>query len=91
VEHWVCVARSALCLLLLLALKGHTLLIWFTRSVILIYRWLVWLENLQDGEVGELLGTADTIRHWELEAGILDNVRVTVSTMVALITPDAIC
>jgi hypothetical protein len=36
-----------------LALKGHTLLMWFTKSVTLTRRRLVWLKGLQVGEVGE--------------------------------------
>jgi hypothetical protein len=80
-----------MCPLPLLALKGHTLLMQFTRPVTLACRWLVWLKDLRVGEVGELSGaaaSADTVRRWGLEAGVLDDVGVAVSIVVALVTPD---
>ena len=63
----------------------------FTRPVTLMHRRLVWLEDLQVGEVSEPSGaaadSADTERHWELEVGVLDDTRVAVSFVVALVAP----
>ena len=90
---WLGLCRLlALCPLSLLALEGRTLLMQFTRPVTLARRRLVWLEDLRVGEVGEPLGAAaaaDTARRWGLEAGVLDDVGVAVSIVVALVAPDA--
>jgi hypothetical protein len=65
----------------------------FTRLVTLIHRWVVWLKDLQVDKVSKPLGaaaSADTIRCWELEVGVLDDIGVTVSIVVVLVTPDTI-
>jgi hypothetical protein len=85
--------RLALCPLPLLALEGRTLLMRFTEPVTLAPRQLAWLKDLWVGEVGEPSGAAaaaaDTVRRWGLEVGVLDDVEVAVSTVVALVAPDA--
>jgi len=62
----------------------------FTRPLTLARRQLVRLEDLRVGEVSEPSGaaaSAASARHWGLEAGILDDVGVTVSIVVALVAP----
>ena len=87
------------CPLPLPALEGRTLLMRFTRLVTLARRRLLWLEDVRVGEIGEPSGAAaaaavdaDAARRWGLrtcevgeagEAGILDDVGVAVSMVVA--------
>ncbi len=85
--------RPPPCPLPLLALEGRTLLMRFTRPVTLARRRLLWLEDVRVGEIGEPSGVvaaaADAARRWghrvrEVgEAGVLDDVGVAVSIVVA--------